>query len=420
MQELCFGVELLEDLASFIIIYVLFKWAKLKFSVLKTFVLLLVITAVETIILLQLQGTVQAWVHNAIIAFTMCLLSVSIKKGLLLFFPAIAALSTVQTLAMSLGYFLGLWHGTYYERTLFGFMSFAILVIIYFFFRKADIIIEYTLLQSISLIIGSLGILLILREMQFFISGQPRIGQMKEIGLIHSAMLATCLLLCILAYSLGNIHMRNRELKVKEQEKEYLLNAQREQIESVVKVEEKLRSLKHDLVSHINAIASFAANDEVARVKDYCNNLLSETYNFTNVSYTGNFAVDGVLGRLKGIANEHGIDIDFDMEIPKEKKVSDYDLCILLSNIISNAIEANDSGGKVDLKTSLFNDKLCIIATNTTNHSLKYRDGVLLSTKRDYETRGFGVQNIQTVVDKYDGSFKIDYDNELVKVEVVV
>ena len=48
------------------------------------------------------------------------------------------------------------------------------------------------------------------------------------------------------------------------------------------------------------------------------------------------------------------------------------------------------------------------------------KKGILLSTKREYKAPGYGMRNIQAVVDKYDGDFKITSDGNLVKVEAVV
>ncbi len=156
------------------------------------------------------------------------------------------------------------------------------------------------------------------------------------------------------------------------------------------------------------------------KVKEYCDMLLGSTCSFKKVSYTGNAAIDGVLWRYKDMAEERGVDLDIKMVVPREKKISDYDLCILISNILKNAIEANEHGGHVEIATWPFNDSLCIIQSNTSDYPLEYRRGHLVSRKRNLKSRGFGMLNIQAVIDKYDGSFDIKNEDELIKVEIVV
>jgi len=77
-------------------------------------------------------------------------------------------------------------------------------------------------------------------------------------------------------------------------------------------------------------------------------------------------------------------------------------------------------GGKVEIKTWPFNENVCIFSSNTTTHPLNYKKGVLISTKRDGKTPGYGMRNIEAVVEKYDGDFQIKEDGGLVKIEAMV
>ena len=107
------------------------------------------------------------------------------------------------------------------------------------------------------------------------------------------------------------------------------------------------------------------------------------------------------------------------MVVPREKAISDYDLCILISNILKNALEANENGGHIEIATWPFNQNLCILQSNTTDYPLNYEGGRLVSRKKERD-HGFGMRNIQMIIDKYDGSFEIKEEDGLIKVEALV
>ena len=57
--------------------------------------------------------------------------------------------------------------------------------------------------------------------------------------------------------------------------------------------------------------------------------------------------------------------------------------------------------------------------SNTTDRPLQYVRGELVSHKKG-KGHGFGMGNVRTIVDKYNGSFDIKNEDGIVKVEVLV
>ena len=422
MNELFLGISLLMDCISILLIYMIVMGAKLKYPIYKTLIVLCTVVAIVTLVICPIDIELREVL--ALVSYIPCvfLLEGSKKKWISLFLPNIITLSVVQTIFLAVFSFSNGRIENNVYRAFIGVIVVIGLAVAYYFVRSLQgAEYEYSYGQIIFLNLISLCLFVLLGEIQRFFDDKTTMFMNRETsGLIHNAMLVACILLCILAFYLSVIKRRLDDAKRIAEENEFLLRMQSEQMDTVIKSEEKLHAFKHDLITHLNALSAFADEGDVAKVKDYCGSLLADTRSFARVAYTGNPALDGVLQQLKGMANDKGVELDIRMTVPKEKKISDYDLCILTSNIVKNAIEANESGGKVEIKTWPFNENLCILSSNTTTHPLEYRKGVLLSTKRQYKAPGYGMRNIQAVIDKYDGDFQIKMEGDLVKVEALV
>lgn len=423
MVEMVWGINLFVDFLCVTCIYMVIMSAQLKYNKVKSAIVSIVIVAILTVLTYNMGAD-----SRDSLVFIFCVLVIFIFSGsklkwLSLYLPSIIILSVIHTLIMAvLSATIG-WSNSRLMSMACGWISFGLIGICYILNEMygPKRTYDYSITQTIILNVGAVCLMFLIGEVQSFLNGERSFLYRSGANTVfHNAMLGSSILLCILVFYMGVIKRRLDDAKKNAEENEFLLKMQQEQMDTVIKSEEKLHAFKHDLIAHLNALSGFAAEGDLTKVKDYCETLLSDTSSFRRVSYTGNPALDGVLGQLKGLADEKGVELDIKMTVPKEKKISDYDLCILVSNIIKNAIEANNSGGKVDIKSWPFNENLCIMSSNTTTHPLEYKKGVLLSTKRDYKTPGYGMRNINAVIDKYDGDFQIRAEGDIIKVEALV
>ncbi len=422
IDVILFALELFTDYMSCLLIYVILIGTKFRYSERKLVIAILSMTVIAAAVLYPIDAESRELIK--IISYILCIFFINVNRliSLAFFIPVLVVLSVFQTILITLMVFTIGWKIDYFHTISLGIILLCLLSLLYEKIRSnKEIVYTYSFFQLLTLNFGAVSVFFVIAEVQSYFNNNNLVNSFNTRNtIIHNAMLFTCILVCVILYYVGIIKQKLDYARKKADENEYLIQVQNEQIKAVITSEEKLRAFKHDLIAHLNALNGFASEGDIVKVKDYCDALLLDTASFRSVSYTGNPALDGVLGQLKGLADEKGVELDIKMTVPKEKKISDYDLCILVSNIIKNAIEANNSGGKVDIKAWPFNENLCIISSNTTEHPLEYKKGVLLSTKRDYKSPGYGMRNIQAVIDKYDGDFQIKSDGDLVKVEALV
>lgn len=223
----------------------------------------------------------------------------------------------------------------------------------------------------------------------------------------------------LVVYSIYLDKLRMHESFVAECRKN-TLRSQKEQIEAILESEKKLRKCRHDFKTHIYALSSLADAGDTDGLKNYCEELVDDAKSYSKAIISGNVAVDGILGRCIDKCKDMGINFDYQIKLLNENKADDYELCIIFSNIMNNAIEACRSGDEIRLVCYPYNDLLCILQRNPLHNELKYEDGKLVTTKDDKEMHGHGIDNVRTIVDKYEGRMNIKEQNGNFEVEILI
>ena len=118
-----------------------------------------------------------------------------------------------------------------------------------------------------------------------------------------------------------------------------------------------------------------------------------------------NSAINSVLNFKIGRCRANGI--DFKLEIESNfAGFDDTDICVLLSNLLDNAIEASQSVPESPMITLTVTNKqnyLCILVRNRIMESVLAKNGQLKTTKRNKKNHGLGLYSVGQIVDKYEG-----------------
>lgn len=103
--------------------------------------------------------------------------------------------------------------------------------------------------------------------------------------------------------------------------------------------------------------------------------------------------------------------------------IRDDDLVVLLSNLLNNAIEASEqSVDKVIKMKFVIEDNQIILSVKNSNAELPTQvDGKIVTSKTDHPgEHGIGLKNVEEVVEKYNGAYVIDFDNELFSISMMI
>lgn len=111
-------------------------------------------------------------------------------------------------------------------------------------------------------------------------------------------------------------------------------------------------------------------------------------------------------------------DVRFDTQVhlPEKISVSEQDLCILLMNMLDNALEAcgkitDKEQRHIQFRSKIKNDFLTISCKNTFSEKPKKdRHGRIITSKSDALSHGFGIRQMESIAQKYHSILDISYE----------
>lgn len=164
----------------------------------------------------------------------------------------------------------------------------------------------------------------------------------------------------------------------------------------------KMRGWRHDYRHHIQAMKVYAANGEYGEIDRYLNMLDEDLTNVETVIRTGNRMADAILNSKLSLADERKIRVKAEARIPVTLTVSEIDLCIIIGNLLDNAMEAcmelPQEERLIRIYMEMKGNYLYLALTNTA--AGKKKQG-FFTTKG--EGHGLGISRVDSAVKKYGG-----------------
>lgn len=195
------------------------------------------------------------------------------------------------------------------------------------------------------------------------------------------------------------------------------------QFEVIGKSQEDLKALRHDMKNHIMLINTYLQNREYEEASKYADQFSEGLENIQEYVRTGNISVDSILNyKLGRIEKDVGCKPEIEIDVPDEPFMSDFDLNILLGNLLDNAAEALKKVEDKYLSIKLVYAKgtLYISVYNSFDGRVRRSNQMVLSSKEDSGNHGIGLANVKRIVKKYDGALKIHCKEKLWGIDIIV
>jgi sensor histidine kinase YesM len=179
---------------------------------------------------------------------------------------------------------------------------------------------------------------------------------------------------------------------------------------------EAVKALKHDLKNHIIALKSFLDEDKNDEAKTHINNLLKQADD-SKIVNTNNFTIDAIINYKLNLAETHSIGCRTSLKIPPNLTIASEDVCVILGNLLDNAIEASlkIEKGKRFININMTYDKgnLYILVSNAYDgEPLSFKAEKPLTTKNNTREHGIGLNSVSMVLKKYNSDLDISLDLE--------
>lgn len=175
----------------------------------------------------------------------------------------------------------------------------------------------------------------------------------------------------------------------------------------------QLRDAKHNMKNNLVSILAYAENRQHEKIIGFINEIMEESgMAIAAISNSGNIVIDSLIGYWYVTAKKKEIDFKTDICIPMMLPFKGADICLILGNLLENAVEAAQKvDGKKYIEIKMKYDKNNILLSVTNSYSgklLKTKDHRLKSTKTDTENHGVGLASVYRAVAKYCGTVIID------------
>ncbi len=180
---------------------------------------------------------------------------------------------------------------------------------------------------------------------------------------------------------------------------------------------------RHDWKNHMLLLQSMFEKGEYEKAKEYFAQLTDKKKQSGNIILTGNEIVDMILSAKQEKIQKFGIQINCEGGLEHLEFMEAMDCCVLFSNLIDNAIEANnqcDSSRFIKISSVENAGTFMISMENKMCGELQQEEERLLTTKMDKKKHGWGTINAFEVIKKYNGEYQITAENGVFCIRILL
>lgn len=211
-----------------------------------------------------------------------------------------------------------------------------------------------------------------------------------------------------------------------EKERERLaleLKSQQNELKQIEQKYKEISVLKHDFKNSIDCIMSLIIGENYEEAISYAEKLKQRKVNpIQSQILSSNPVVNAVINSKFVEAEEKGIYTSLRLVV-KIPEYFEFDLSILLSNLLDNAIEAcikNDAPSQIILTISEVDGYYRVVIRNTIKNSVLQNNKSLATDKTDLTQHGWGLKSVKDIVDKYDGLIDIYEKSDMFFVDILL
>lgn len=184
----------------------------------------------------------------------------------------------------------------------------------------------------------------------------------------------------------------------------------------------KMRGWRHDYHNHIQALQASMALGKYEEVNEYLRQLNDDLTTVDVTVKTGRVMVDAILNGKMNIAAQNRIPVNAKAKIPEGTVVSDVDMCVIIGNLLDNAIEENKKLPEEDRFIRIYIGKknafTYLAFTNAAGKKQEKRGSLFSSSKGT--SHGFGLARVESIVKKYAGLFSADSEDGGFTAEILI
>lgn len=196
--------------------------------------------------------------------------------------------------------------------------------------------------------------------------------------------------------------------------KEQYVKVCRNYYEEIRRNNQEARTLRHNMKHHLAVIESLCRQKHYVELEQY----IEETEESVNrekgsIPNVGDEVLNAVLFQKIREAEKKHITISYTGTVRERMPVASFDLCTIVSNLLSNAIEYGERKEieHVSFYIGMFRNNLVIRVVNPVKEYIDTDRLYGHTSKKDRHSHGLGLDSVRETAEKYSGTLQLECKN---------
>lgn len=181
-----------------------------------------------------------------------------------------------------------------------------------------------------------------------------------------------------------------------------------------------MRGWRHDYHNHLQVMKADLASGHLDELSAYLDDLERDLDRVDTYVKSGNLMVDAILNSKLSLAEKCGIAVTCKAVVPESLTVDDVDLCVILGNLLDNALESCEKLPAAERWLRVYlaarGAQLYVSIQNSAVEDPSFNARNYITEKRG--NHGLGMKRVAAVVDKYEGFLNLANEPGIFAAEV--
>ena len=183
-----------------------------------------------------------------------------------------------------------------------------------------------------------------------------------------------------------------------------------------------MRGWRHDYHNHLQSLKAYLVLGETGKARDYLDELEQDLNQVDWLVKSGNLMMDAILNAKLSLAAESAIAVDCKVTYPETMSIGDTDLCVIVGNLLDNAIEScrkvEEKQRFIRIYGTVLRHQMYLSVVNAAKEELNFNEQHYISEKRG--EHGHGMKRVHMAVERYGGYLNLKNEPGVFASEVLL
>ena len=205
------------------------------------------------------------------------------------------------------------------------------------------------------------------------------------------------------------------EMEVKLAEVEKTWQVEQNHYRDIEARREELAKIRHDISEQFIVMQELLHQENYEKVVEMLYTLKQYVASTKEYVYCGDPVINAIMAENERECRKKGVVLNYTFEIMQPLKINPVVICSIFSNLMRNSLAAveeveDKSKAVIEIKAAVKGDYLIVKVDNTFS----------AKKKKDKKRKGYGLEILRTMVDRYHGQMDVVTENNVYSTRITV